>query len=707
MARGVGSTSLLALDAPRPVGASDSVSWILAAVALTALLLLGFVSGDTDVGEAVGLASAVFMLMGATGMAAALLIYSHAASARNRAYLALGSTYLAVGVAAFALLLVTPGALVQGEQLLGGQNTAAWTAVFLHTILPVGIGITAAMLWRDGRVYRRPGRRTHVAISILVSLGVLAVVGAVAVLAGNELPVLTEANGDPTGAWRVTWSVVAGLAAASLAVVLLLGNYRYSIVAGWMTGAAALAMGAAVLNISAPLPWSVSWLIVTLFCLVAVLLIPVMMLIQLGRVERTARRVAEEDSLTGLSSRAGLLARLEHEIERSAALGREGAVLWVDLDGFKAVNDQFGHARGDDALRQVAGRLRRAARPTDTVARLAGDEFGILVADLQESDDALTIAHRALDAVQEPVLFEDAAPLLTASIGIVHFPRGAEDADQLLHLADLAMYEAKHDGGDGIVTFDEPMAARARQLATARQRLARAIREEAFELHYQPMTDLRTGRHVASEALVRWHSAGKWVPAAVFVPMAEANGQIRQLGRLVLDLLRRDLLDASELPDGFKVAVNLSVPELADPQVVETLTAGDLTPFMEQLTIEVTEGVMLTEHIAAIDHLRILREAGATIALDDFGAGFANIEALAGLRPDLIKVDRAFVHRAGIGDTSGTAFLQAARAIGDGVGAQVLAEGIETARELQVVTEMGITLGQGHYLGRSTSTLVV
>lgn len=706
MVRGVGATSLLALDAPRRAGTFDSVSWIAASLAAVALVIVGLLAGETDIGEAVGLMTGFNVTIAITGLTAAFVIYSHAAASRNRAYLALASTYMAVGWSAVGVLLVTPGALFAGEEVMGGAATAAWSMVFMHLILAVGIGITAAILWGDGRVYRRPGRRTHVAVSAASSVAVLLSVGAIVVLAGDSLPALLDAEGQPTGAWSVTWAVVTALAAASLAIVLLLGNFRYSIVAGWMTGVAALTLGSAVMNIAGPEFYSVSWLLASLFCLIAVLLIPLMMLIQLGRVERTARRVAEEDSLTGLTSRGGLLARLDHEVERAGALGREGAVLWVDLDGFKAVNDQFGHARGDDALRQVAARLRRAARPSDTVARLAGDEFGILVADLPDPADAKAIALRALTAVHEPILFKDAAPLLTASIGIVHFPRDGDDADQLIHLADLAMYEAKHDGGDGIVTFDEPMAARASRVAAARQRLAQAMREQSFELHYQPMTDLRNGRHFASEALLRWKREGQVISAAGFVPMAEANGQIRQLGRLVLDLLAEDLRGAPALPADFKVAVNLSVPELADPAVSDTLIEGELAGFIDRLTIEVTEGVMLTDHVAAIDHLRLLREAGATIALDDFGAGFANVEALAGLRPDLIKVDRAFIHRAGRGDTSGVAFLQAARAIGEAIGADVLAEGIETSDELEVVTDMGIMLGQGHYLGNATNTLL-
>ena len=239
MVRGVGSTSLLALDAPRRAGAFDSVSWIAASVAAIALVVVGLLAGDTDIGDAEGLMTGFNVVIALTGLSAAFVIYAHAAASRNRAYLALASTYMAVGWSALGILLVTPGALVAGEQLMGGAATASWSMVFMHLILPLGIGITGAILWRDGRVYRRAGRRTHVAISALTSAAVLVTVGLVVVLAGDQLPTLINADGEPTSAWRVTWAVVAVFAAGSLAVVLLLGNFRYSIVAGWMTGVAA------------------------------------------------------------------------------------------------------------------------------------------------------------------------------------------------------------------------------------------------------------------------------------------------------------------------------------------------------------------------------------------------------------------------------------------------------------------------------------
>ncbi len=701
------STSIVALDARRRAGTSDSASWIVGSIVIIVLVGLGLFFGDADLGDATPLETAIVVLKLSAGLSTAYLVYSHAASSRNRAYLALASTFMAVGWAAGGLLLVTDGGLIAGEQLIGTPQAAPWTTFFLQTILPVGVCGTAGIMWYDARSYRRPGRGTHVAASVGSSALVLVVAGALILGLGDNLPVLLDADGMPTDAWWWAWGTCTCAAIAALVAVLALGTARYSIVAGWMIGVASLTLASSMVYLGGPSEYSLAWLVAELLCLLSVLLMPYMMLSQLGRVERTARRVADEDMLTGLTSRSGLLARLEHEVERAKALGRKGALLWVDLDGFKALNDQLGHAKGDEALRTVATRLRLAARPNDTVARLAGDEFGMLVADLGDPGDADTIARRALDALREPVMLDEASPLLTASIGIVHFPDDDDDADNLLHLADLAMYEAKREGGDCLATFDQPMAERAQALATDRQRLARAIREDTFELHYQPLSNLGSGEHIGSEALLRWIRSGEVVAAGDFVPMAETNGQIRQLGRVVLDLLTRDLQEAEPLPAGFRVAVNLSVPELSDPDVSASLCEGELSSFLPNLTIEVTEGVMLTDHPGAVEHLRCMRAAGAAIALDDFGSGFANVEALAGLNPDLLKVDSAFTQRAGRGDESGIAFLEAARAIGSAIDAVVLAEGIETAEELEVVKQMGIEFGQGRLLGPPAPGLTV
>ena len=607
--RGALSASVMALDAPRRPSPGEGVGWAVGSLALVAAVAVGLAFGDTGMDETVGLSSAFTTITAIAGMFTAFLVFSHAVSSRSRAYLALGSMYFAVTWLALLLLLVTPGSLLAAGHVWGGPQSAPWTFVSLHFLLPLGVAITAAILWHDGRRYRRPGRATHVTASLLASTAVLVVISLVVTVGEPALPRAITADGSPTTTWTLAWVVVSVTASVAVLLVVALGVARYSLVASWMMGVALLSLAGSLVNLGRPEPFSIGWLVAQVLFALAVLLVPLMMLQELGTVERRATRVAAEDHLTGLTSRMGLLERLEREVARSEALHSPGAFLWVDLDGFKAVNDQFGHAGGDDVLRRVAAQFRRAARPTDTVGRLGGDEFGLLVVDLHGPWDAEVIAARVLQGLAGPGVIDEAAPVLTASIGIVHFPADGTDAEELLHRADLAMYAAKHDGGNQVVTYNEPMASTAAANAEARQRLARALIDDTFELHYQPMVDLGDGRVVGVEALLRWRRDGGLVDASEFIPMAEQTGQIRSIGRLVLELLAEDLDRAGPLPPGFRVAVNLSVPELADPTTADILCRGTLAPFLEHLTIEVTEGVMLADHEPAYANLARMRYA--------------------------------------------------------------------------------------------------
>lgn len=681
-ARIAARTSVLALDAPHRFGSGMRLGAAASTVLLVAVVGVGAGFGSTAVWEVPALTSAALVATSMAAAVASFLLFAHATFSRERGMLALSGTYLGVA------LLTAAGALASIDAILGPASgpvpMAAWLDVAAHAALPLGIVVAAGFASRDSLRFRRPGPRSGVVLAVALSTALAAGVILAAALVGFPA--------EPAALWLV----VVLVDAAALLGVMGSGLSRFSRLAAWSAAVCAIATASSVLHLTTPVPYSVAWFAALVLWVGAVLLLPMLMLRELGRVERHATRVAYEDQLTGLMSRQGLMALLRHELERAAALGVGGALIWLDLDDFTAVNDQFGHEGGDSALRQLGRRLRAAARPNDSVARVGSDEFALLVLDLANEADVDGVAERALAAMRDPVLIDGEPVLLTASLGVALFTAEVS-AEELLHRADIARQVAKDERGDRRSRYVPGMELRAQDRARTRQSLAQALRERRFSLSYQPLVDLRSRTEVGAEALLRLDSTEGPVSAGDFIGVAEESGQIRQVGRLVVDLLAGDLgSGGAAFP---RVSMNLSVPELADEATVDAICDGPLAPYLDRITVEVTEGLMLTDSPAAMDNLGRLRSNGVAIALDDFGSGFANLAALADLAPDVVKVDAGFVRRAARGDAASVAFLRAARAIGEATGATVLAEGIETSEELAVVRSVGIDYGQGHLLG--------
>jgi len=386
---------------------------------------------------------------------------------------------------------------------------------------------------------------------------------------------------------------------------------------------------------------------------------------------------------------------MRREIARSRDLGTEIALLWVDLDGFKGINDQLGHQVGDDVLRQVVERLFGQVRPGDHVGRLGGDEFGVLLCDDVAEGRVDAVADRVLAAIREPLRSADSLLHVTAAVGVARAPTDARTAEDLLLCADLAMYAAKNRGGDRFEPFNAVIGTEAVTKARLRHDLASALRAGEFCLHYQPIFASNGTRMAGVEALARWVRDGEPVAAGEFVPFAEQSGQIISLGRTVIRKLSSEMplwLDASG-PDFF-VSLNLSVKELADVPLVDELLDG-LGPHLDRLVVEVTESLELQESSEAERNLERLRAAGVRIAIDDFGAGFSNFTRLEHLRPSLIKIDRSLVRRAGSEKEGGVAFLTAATSVAASLQCDVVAEGVETDEEAEVVQLLGIAYVQG------------
>jgi diguanylate cyclase (GGDEF)-like protein len=404
---------------------------------------------------------------------------------------------------------------------------------------------------------------------------------------------------------------------------------------------------------------------------------------------------ALHDSLTKLANRALFRRRLEQACRGDARL----AVLFLDLDNFKAVNDSFGHAAGDELLTTVGRRLRGCVRSGDMVARLGGDEFGFLLEGLADSDEAVRVAQRITEGLRRPFLLHDREVWITGSVGIALSDGVPWSAEELLRNADVAMYEAKALGKSGYTVFEPRMYADVIARLELEADLQRAAELEEFTVHYQPIVSLETGILTGVEALLRWNHPrhGLLLPSE-FVPVAEESGVIIQLGRLVLD---RACRDAGRWPqqDGggsqLTMNVNLSGTQLQHPSLTEdirgALERSGLEP--ERLVLEITEGALLRDS-DVIGTLEELKQLGVRLAVDDFGTGYSSLSYLRRFPIDVLKIDQSFVQSLG-GSSEELELARAIVAFGTTLGLETVAEGIEQEQEALLLREAGCDLGQG------------
>jgi diguanylate cyclase (GGDEF)-like protein len=408
---------------------------------------------------------------------------------------------------------------------------------------------------------------------------------------------------------------------------------------------------------------------------------------------------AFHDALTGLPNRALFRDRLEHALARSKRRDDPVAVLFLDLDSFKRVNDSFGHAAGDQLLVAVARRLRECLRPGDTAARFGGDEFAILIEGARDSISAIGVAGRILLALQVPFMVHDKEVHVSASIGIA---TGGKGPDDLMRNADLAMYRAKAHGKGRYELFEPEMHVAVLERLELEVDLRRATELGEFVLHYQPVVELQSGRIVGVEALVRWrHPERGLVPPIEFIPLAEETRLILPIGRWVMrEACHRAAGWQDELgADAPSVCVNLSAEQLAEPSIVDEITEALQTTRVDprSLILEITETVLMQDTEPTIAKLRALKALGVRLAVDDFGTGYSSLQYLKRFPIDILKIAKSFVD--GLGPAGGDVAL--ARAIidlADSFALQVVAEGIEHASQGPRLLELGCRLGQGfHY----------
>ena len=432
-----------------------------------------------------------------------------------------------------------------------------------------------------------------------------------------------------------------------------------------------------------------------------------MLLLPIGAIHRSAQLAADRehealhDGLTGLPNRALFRLRVERACQETAGVAGGFAVILLDLDHFKEINDTLGHHVGDDLLECVSARLRSQLRPQDTVARLGGDEFVVLVAGINEDEEALPVASRLLDTLKTAFVVDGVRLEVGASLGIAVHPTHGDDVDQLLQRADIALYEAKVERG-GFRMYEASADVHTPQRLAVAAELREGLERGELFLQHQPKVDVQTGHVVGFESLVRWrHPVHGVVMPDDFLPVVENTGLITPLTLQVLDLALTAVASWRAHGHDVSVAVNLSVRHLTDlglpAQVDEALRKHDLPP--SALVLEVTETLIMSDPVRAAEVLRLLRELGVGLAVDDFGTGYSSLAYLRRLDVHELKIDRSFVGSV-TEDDGDAVIVRSTIEMGRNLGLRLVAEGVEDEATLELLRRWGCTLAQGFLFSR-------
>ncbi|MAT91683.1 MAG: GGDEF domain-containing response regulator [Halioglobus sp.] len=442
----------------------------------------------------------------------------------------------------------------------------------------------------------------------------------------------------------------------------------------------------------------------------------------LKRQEDRLRYLAYYDPLTSLPNRRSFNEQLNRILKRAQRHKKSAALLFIDLDHFKRINDSIGHARGDRLLVEIAKRLTMELREDDAIsyftdndaergeddggsteiARLGGDEFTVVLSDVEGVADIERVARRILDSLSEPIALQSHNPVVTPSVGIALYPQDGTDADTLVRNADTAMYVAKAEGRACFRFYDEEMNARAVEQLKMEEELRDAMRNHELELRYQPQIDVSSGEVVSMEALVRWkHPKRGMVSPIEFIPVAESTGQIIELGEWVMDEVARNCLYWDELGlKPFRVCVNISPLQFNQRNLPEWiahfLDRSGLPP--ERLELELTESAIMTDAETNIARLRELKALGVDLAVDDFGTGYSSLSYLKRFPIDTLKIDQSFI--SDLDTPDGAAIVDAILALAKTLNLRVIAEGIENERHLSYLVRNECNLLQGFYFSR-------
>ncbi|MCO4758214.1 MAG: EAL domain-containing protein [Oceanospirillaceae bacterium] len=422
--------------------------------------------------------------------------------------------------------------------------------------------------------------------------------------------------------------------------------------------------------------------------------------------KQALRQLADHDELTQLPNRTYFRNTLLSTIRKSERHGNAVAVLFMDLDKFKQINDSLGHNVGDEVLQEASRRFRDRLRRSDFVARLGGDEFTVIIEPLDNPQDVANIAQQLLQCMQQPVLVKQHSLHLGTSIGISVFPQDGKDVATLMRNADLAMYKAKENGGNRFHFYSEDMTQDALRKMSLEEELRLALQEDQLTVYYQPQYDLGNKKLVGVEALVRWNHPEKGLVAPMeFIPLAEERGLINQLG---LQVLQKACTQCAQwLKEGFDpgiLAVNISARQLGERQVPEQIS--QILKFtgwpVHRLELEVTESFFISDTHKSLAVLNQLRDIGIKLAIDDFGTGYSSLSYLKQLPISKLKIDRSFT-RDLIDDAEDRAISEAIIALGKSLGLQVIAEGVELEGQADILIHEGCDQAQGYLYGKPMS----
>ncbi len=412
--------------------------------------------------------------------------------------------------------------------------------------------------------------------------------------------------------------------------------------------------------------------------------------------------IAYYDALTGLPNRNLLHDRFSHALDRARSQGKRTAILLLNVDNFNAINNSLGHDVGDQLLKDVAGRLRASVREENTVARMGGDEFGVLLEDAGHADNAARTAHKLVDDLARPFLVGEHEIFISVSVGIAIAPADGSDADSLWKNADTAMHRAKEHGHNAYRFYSADMTTKIREGLTLRTQLSRALERGEFRLHYQPILDLRSERIVGVEALIRWQHPDRGIVAPdEFISVLEESGLIVRAGEWVLRAVCEQLQRWSGLlREPVRVAVNISGRQFADPGFLDKVGCmqcvlkgrGHCSGAME---FEITESVFMDNELATIRVLKALRENGVRLTIDDFGTGYSSLAYLTRFRVDAVKIDRSFIQDM-TSNRDAAALVEVIIAMAHVLNLTVIAEGVETSGQLTLLRNLGCDMIQGY-----------